>query len=112
MKNEKKGGFIVSAELVLIATIMVLGLLVGMVAVRDAMIGELHDVGTAFGELNQGYNFRGTRDARETQNGNDLVYSYGSAWTDWRDDGDRFQRYSVRVGPVREDEDRAGRGPQ
>ena len=40
-------GFIVSAELVLIATILVLGVLVGIASVRDQVIQELGDVAGA-----------------------------------------------------------------
>lgn len=37
-------GFVVSSELVLIATVVVIGLLTGLAAVRDAVISELSDV--------------------------------------------------------------------
>lgn len=64
MKKQQKGqaGFIVSAELVLIATILVIGLVVGMVAIRDAMTGEMADVAEAIGNLDQSYSFDGISD--------------------------------------------------
>ncbi|MEY4179963.1 MAG: hypothetical protein RLY70_3537, partial [Planctomycetota bacterium] len=40
-------GFVVSSELVLIATVVVIGLLTGLAAVRDALISELSDVAGA-----------------------------------------------------------------
>lgn len=59
-KNQKKeGGFIVSAELILIATILVIGLIAGMVALRDALTAEYDDVAEAFGALDQSYSFTG-----------------------------------------------------
>lgn len=46
-------GFIISAELVLIATILVLALVVGLSVVRDSISAELVDVANAFGKVNQ-----------------------------------------------------------
>lgn len=52
-------GFIISIELILIATIMVIGLIAGFTAVRDAVVCELSDVGGAIQDLNQGYTYNG-----------------------------------------------------
>ena len=52
-----EAGFVVSSELVLIATVMVIGLLVGMVTVRDQVLQELADVADAISEINQSYSF-------------------------------------------------------
>jgi len=52
-------GFIVSAELVLIATIGVLSLVVGLSEVAYGVNQELEDVGAAFGSLNQAYAYNG-----------------------------------------------------
>ena len=51
-----ESGVILSAELVLVCTILVLGLLVGMVELQCAIVGELSDLASAFGNLNQSYN--------------------------------------------------------
>src|SRR4029434_7322011 len=61
MKNlwNDEAGFIVSAELVLIATILVIGMITGLTSVRDAVITELADVGGAIGSVNQSFVFRG-----------------------------------------------------
>lgn len=61
-QQKKEAGFIVSAELVLIATILVIGLIVGMVAIRDAVTAEMHDVAEAIGTLDQSYHFNGIQD--------------------------------------------------
>ncbi len=50
-------GFVVSTELVLIATIIVLGALVGQATLRDAVISELADTAESINELNQSYSF-------------------------------------------------------
>jgi len=52
-------GVILSAELVLIATILVLGLIVGMVELKASIIFELQDLSSAFGNLSQSYQVAG-----------------------------------------------------
>jgi hypothetical protein len=54
-----EAGFIVSAELVLVATILVIGMIVGMVSVRNQIVQELVDIGQAIGNLSQSYAFGG-----------------------------------------------------
>lgn len=69
MKNIFKGflssedGFLLSSEALLIGTIAVLGLLVGLVSVRDAVVQELGDFAQAIGLLNQSYSYTGVQDA-------------------------------------------------
>ena len=48
-----EAGFIVSAELVLVATIGVLAMIVGLSEVALNVNNELEDVGSAFGSINQ-----------------------------------------------------------
>lgn len=50
-----ESGFLVSAELVIIATILVLGMIVGLSSVQTAMVFQLNSLGRAFGSLNQSY---------------------------------------------------------
>jgi len=52
-------GYIVSIELILLATIMVIGLITGMTALGDAVVSELSDVGGAIQDLNQSYEYNG-----------------------------------------------------
>jgi ABC-type dipeptide/oligopeptide/nickel transport system permease subunit len=54
-----EAGFIVSAELILIATVLVIGMLVGLATVRDNIVMELADVADAFSEIVQSYSFSG-----------------------------------------------------
>lgn len=58
--NRDEAGFIVSAELVLVATIAVLAMIVGLSEVALNINNELEDVGSAFGNLNQTYQVYGT----------------------------------------------------
>ena len=58
LRNDE-AGFIVSAELVLVATIAVLGMIVGLSEISLNVNNELEDVGSAFGCLQQSYDFSG-----------------------------------------------------
>jgi hypothetical protein len=52
-----EAGAIVSAEIVLVATILVIGMVVGLKSVRDAVVTELADVGQAISDLDQTYSY-------------------------------------------------------
>ncbi len=52
-------GIILSAELVLIATILVIGMIVGLVELQCAVVAELSDLGDAIGNLDQSYQTSG-----------------------------------------------------
>ena len=54
-----EAGFIVSAELILVATIVVLAMVVGLSEVAISINHELEDVGCAFGSINQSYQYLG-----------------------------------------------------
>ena len=56
-------GFVVSAELILVATIAVLSLVVGLAEVSQGINQELEDVGSAFGAMQQSYVYRGLQTA-------------------------------------------------
>ena len=64
-----EAGFIVSAELILISTIAVLGLIVGLTEVSFGINQELEDVGAAFGSINQAYSYNGTSGLKGKMNG-------------------------------------------
>ncbi|HTN04488.1 Flp family type IVb pilin [Planctellipticum variicoloris] len=57
MKEE--AGFVVSSELVLIATIVVIGLIAGLTTLRDQVLQEIADVADAISEVNQSYSYSG-----------------------------------------------------
>lgn len=60
IQRKKEGGFILSAELILILTIGVIGLIVGLATLRASIVAELEDTAEAIGSLNQSYEFDGT----------------------------------------------------
>jgi hypothetical protein len=55
-----EAGFIVSAELILVATIAVLGVVVGLSEIAYGINNELEDVASAFGSVNQSFYVNGT----------------------------------------------------
>jgi Flp pilus assembly pilin Flp len=56
-----ESGFVVSAELILIATIAVLGMVVGLSSAAHALNHELEDVSAAFGSMTQSFTVFGAR---------------------------------------------------
>ncbi len=76
-------GFILSAEMVLILTIAVLGIVVGLAQVQQAVVSELQDLSLAFSGLNQSYMtpaFRGC-----FKRGRPISWSAGSGFIDFYD---------------------------
>jgi Flp pilus assembly pilin Flp len=86
-----EAGFIVSAELVLIATILVIGLIVGLSSIQHAIVAELNDVGDAIGALNQSYLFTGFSSQKTGTGGGVKAYTRGSVYMDTVDDCDNDQ---------------------
>jgi len=56
-----EAGFVVSAELVLVATITVLAMVVGLSEVAISINNELEDVASAFGSINQSFQYLGVQ---------------------------------------------------
>jgi len=54
-------GFVVSSELVLVATILVIGMIAGLTTLRDGVVQELGDVASAFGAVSQTYQYNGVQ---------------------------------------------------
>ncbi|HBN77368.1 MAG TPA: hypothetical protein DD473_16475 [Planctomycetaceae bacterium] len=89
-----EAGFIVSAELVLIATILVIGLIVGLSSIQHAVVAELNDVGDAIGSLNQSYLYTGFSKEKSFGGGGGngiAAYTRGSVFVDQTDDCDNDQ---------------------
>lgn len=55
-----EAGAIVSAEIMLVASILVIGVVVGLKSVRDSVVSEIADVGQAIANVDQSYWFSGT----------------------------------------------------
>ncbi len=54
-----EAGAVLSAELVMVATILVIGMTVGLTAVRNSVVTELADLGQAISEIDQSYSYSG-----------------------------------------------------
>lgn len=78
-----EAGFIVSIELILIATIAVIGLITGFGAMRDSVVSELSDVAGAVQDMNQSYAFFGVTGHSASTAGSDYVDEL-----DWCDDSE------------------------
>lgn len=89
-----EAGFIVSAELVLVATIGVIGLIVGLTEVAWGVNQELEDVGAAVGAINQSYAYQGTAGCK--------AIVAGSKFGDAYDDCDGQWDVSCDVAPTSE----------
>jgi hypothetical protein len=56
-----EAGFVVSTELVLVATILVIGLVLGLTSLRNQVVQELGDLAQAIANINQSYEYAGTQ---------------------------------------------------
>ena len=52
-----EAGFVISSELIFIATIVVIGMITGLATVRDQVVTELADVADAVSELDQSFSY-------------------------------------------------------
>jgi hypothetical protein len=77
-----ESGFILSSESLLIGTTAVVGLLVGLVSIRDGVLDEFEDFSEAIGFLDQSYSYTGV-----SGNGNDAT-TEGGLFEDTLEDGD------------------------
>ncbi len=75
-----EAGFIISAELCLVATIVVIGLIVGLVTVRNQVVQVLIAVGEAIGCINTSYAFCGLMSPHSIP---PCAWTGGSWWTDY-----------------------------
>jgi Flp pilus assembly pilin Flp len=54
-----EAGFVVTVEMILVATVLVIGLVSGLALVRDAVLAELSDTAQAFGAVDQSFGVSG-----------------------------------------------------
>ena len=74
LKNDE-AGFVISAELVLVATIAVIAMVVGLSEVAISINEELEDVACAFGSVNQSFQYKGIQ-------GHQCYNTVGSSYLD------------------------------
>jgi hypothetical protein len=90
--RKKQAGFIVSIELLLLASITVIGLIVGMTNVRDAVLAELSDVSESIGALDQSYSIEAVANSAGT------AATAGSIWIDAVDHADALGTKPIDTG--------------
>ena len=88
-----ESGVILSAEIVLVGTILVLGMIVGLVELQCSIVAELSDLGSAFGNLSQSYQISGF--ASSKGGGQFKARTYGAGYTDSADTCDCDQNLSI-----------------
>lgn len=81
-----EAGVVLSAEIVLVATILVLGMIVGLVEVQSALVAELSDLSTAVGNMDQSFSTSGYASFKSS--GGIKARTYGAAYADVQDDCD------------------------
>jgi hypothetical protein len=67
-----EAGIVYSTDLILVTTLLGLGVLVGLVSLRNQVVQEFCDVGGAVGALNQSYEYQGRTDAQQRDYFNNL----------------------------------------
>jgi len=94
-----EAGAVISAELALVLSILVLGVIVGLSEVAVAVNTELNDISNAVGALDQSYftapfcNFQGKN----------MNFTAGNRFTDRHDDCDKNQTCDLVCGPPMND---------
>ena len=78
-----EAGFIVSAELVLVSTIVVLGMIVGLAEVGVSVNEELEDVASAFGSVNQSYEYKTAHGGKGCTTGSSFSDSADECDSQW-----------------------------
>jgi Flp pilus assembly pilin Flp len=92
-----EAGAVISAELVLVLTILVIGVIVGLSEVAVAVNTELNDVSNAIGALDQSYGFTGFKADGGTAKAKSATR--GSAFSDKHDDCDGNASCDLVCGP-------------
>jgi hypothetical protein len=96
-----EAGFIISAELVLVATILVIGMIVGLTSLRNQVVQELVDVGQAIGSLSQTYAFAGAKKCEVgLTDGSSYVDKADFCQSQWQSSGSEPGGISVTMWPA------------
>ncbi len=76
--HEDEHGVILSAEIVIVGSILVIGLITGLTCLQHSVNGELKDVAAAIGSLDQSYSFSGQ--VKPGWNGRCCAFTAGSSF--------------------------------
>jgi len=77
--RQDENGVILSAELVIIGSLLVVGMITGLTCLQQSVNGELRDVAGAIGSLDQSYAFSAHR--KPGTNGQCCAWTAGSSFT-------------------------------
>jgi Flp pilus assembly pilin Flp len=58
-------GFVNTTDVILLTTVLALGAVVGLASLRNQVVQEFEDIGSAVGALSQGYSYEGWDDTRQ-----------------------------------------------
>ena len=83
-----EAGVILSAEIVLVGTILVVGMIVGLVELQCSVVDELNDLGEAIGSLNQSYQYTSIVSRKKAGLGTIKAATFGSRFADRSDSCD------------------------
>jgi len=84
-----EAGVILSAEIVLVGSILVVGMIVGLVELQSSVVDELNDLGDAIGSVNQSYAYSGNLSVKN--DGGAKAYTSGGQFHDTEDSCDNNQ---------------------
>ena len=69
----EQDGVVISSELILFSTVVVIGMLVGLQTVRESVVQELGDFANAIGNINQSYSYAGLTGHHSSTAGSVLI---------------------------------------
>ena len=81
---QDENGVILSAELVIVGSVLVVGLITGMTTLQEAVNGEMKDLAGAIGSLDQSYSFSGFT-GRSNRTGSIKACTAGSSFCNKKD---------------------------
>jgi hypothetical protein len=70
-------GALIATELLFVATVLVIGIIVGLVGLRNAVISELTELGNAIQALSQGYSIGGVSGCCSSTDGSQAIDTPG-----------------------------------
>jgi hypothetical protein len=71
----EEDGYILSTELVLVGSLLVVGVIGGMTTMRDSLVGEMSDLSSSVSSLDQSFSVVGIVEGRDNLGRNDLAYA-------------------------------------
>ncbi len=94
--RQDENGVILSAEIVIVGSLLVVGMITGLTCLQQAVDGELRDVGAAIGALDQSYSF--SSHFKPGDNGHCCAFTAGSSFTNCEQKTDRCDSAIVGAG--------------